>query len=65
MKTCEHCKKKKVNLIPFSCRCLYKNLCMKCRLPSDHNCNFDYREEFKNRLEKELPQIVAIKIDKI
>jgi hypothetical protein len=38
---------------------------MKCRLPSDHNCNFDYREEFKNRLEKELPQIVAIKIDKI
>jgi hypothetical protein len=62
---CEYCKKKKVGIINFPCKCEYKNLCMKCRLPSDHNCQFDYKQEWKEELKKQMPVIVADKINKI
>ncbi len=65
MPRCEHCKIKKTGLIPFTCRCNYKNLCIKCRLPNDHNCIYDYKIEGKNILEKELLIIVATKVEKI
>ena len=65
MKLCEYCKKKKINLIPFSCKCLYKNLCMKCRLPSNHNCTYDFHTEWKQKLEKELPLIIGNKLERI
>jgi AN1-type zinc finger protein 5/6 len=65
MPSCEHCKTKKVGIIPFTCKCEYKNLCAKCRLPFDHNCSYDFKKEWKDRLEKVLPVVIADKLNKI
>ncbi len=65
MLLCDYCKTKKVGLIPFTCKCDYKNLCTKCLLPFDHNCNYDYKKEWKAKLEKQLPIVVADKLNKI
>lgn len=62
---CEHCKKKKVGIIIFTCKCEYKNLCMNCRLPSDHNCKYDFKQEWKDELKKQLPVVTAEKVNKI
>lgn len=65
MPACNHCKTKKVGIISFTCKCEYKILCVNCRLPFDHNCSFDHKKEWKDKLEKELPLIVAAKLNKI
>jgi hypothetical protein len=65
MTSCEHCKKKKIGIIVFSCKCTYKNLCSKCRLPSDHMCTYDYKKEWKDKLSLEMVTIVRDKIIKI
>ncbi len=65
MPSCNYCKTKKVGIIHFTCKCEYKILCVKCRLPFDHNCSFDHKKEWKDKLEKELPLIVAAKLNKI
>lgn len=59
---CNYCKKRKVALIPFSCKCLYKSLCNFCRLPEDHKCTFDYKTEGKNILRENNPLIVNSKV---
>lgn len=61
MTFCEYCRKK-TGLIPFSCKCNYKNLCTKCRLPFDHNCSWDFKTEGQKNLEKEL---CLAKVDKV
>lgn len=58
---CLLCLKKKIVLV--DCRCKLKQICMSCI--SNHNCNFDYKINSSNELEKKLPKIIAIKIDKI
>ncbi len=65
MTKCEHCKTKKVGLEPFTCKCEYKKLCIYCHLPSNHNCTFDYKQEWKNKLKKELPVVIADKLNRI
>jgi len=63
MAPCDHCKSKKIGLLPFSCRCDYKNLCMKCRLPESHLCSFDYKKYIQKKLTDENPVIMSKKID--
>lgn len=65
MPSCVHCKTKKVGVIPFTCKCGFKNLCVKCRLPFDHKCTYDYKKEWKDTLEKQLPVVIADKLEKI
>jgi hypothetical protein len=49
---CEKCNKN-IKLLPFVCKCL-KKFCIKC-LPSNvHNCEFDYKKEQKEHLQKTL-----------
>jgi hypothetical protein len=62
MNRCNNCKKK-IGIMNFSCRCDYKNLCSKCL--SNHNCNFDYKKDWKESLTKRLPVVIADKIEKI
>ena len=55
---CEYCKIKKIStLFSFSCKCKLKNLCELCIYPENHSCNFDYKEEGRNMLNKINPKI--------
>jgi hypothetical protein len=65
MVLCEYCKIKKVGIIQFPCKCEYKKLCIKCRLPCDHNCSYDCKKEWKEKLEKNLPIIIGDKLTKV
>lgn len=61
MNNCSYCRKKK--LVLMDCRCKLKQICMLCI--TNHKCDFDYKINSSNDLEKKLPKIIAIKIVKI
>ena len=66
MTLCEHCTTKKISmLMPFSCKCGYKELCAKCRIPEAHNCIFDYKREGKIQLTKSNPLVIKPKLNNI
>lgn len=58
---CLLCRKKKIVLT--DCKCDLKQICIPCI--SNHECDFDYKINSSNDLEKKLPKIIAIKIIKI
>jgi AN1-type zinc finger and ubiquitin domain-containing protein 1 len=66
MNLCSYCNKKKVSLIPFTCKCNpeYK-LCNKCRMPESHSCKYDFKTEQRKQLEKDNPVVIGMKIEKI
>ena len=60
---CSVCKKK-VGIIPFTCKCDKKKVfCSKHR--HDHNCTYDYKKEFQEKFAKENPVIAPNKIIKV
>lgn len=61
---CKVCCKKLSLFTEFECRCKLK-FCIKHRHSTQHNCTFDYKQEFKEKLTKENPKIEPKKIDKI
>ena len=63
MTLCEHCNKKKVSIIPFTCKCGYQKLCSFCRLPEEHKCKFDFKTHGKEKLIKDNPLVVKSKIE--
>ena len=63
MTLCEHCMKKKVGIMPFSCKCEFKNLCRNCRLPEAHKCTYDFKTEERKKLAKDNPVVIASKIE--
>ena len=65
LQSCEICKKKIKGLIPFSCKCDYKVLCVTCRAPEEHKCTFDFRKEAREKLTIDNPKIEADKVTKI
>ena len=62
MISCEHCNTKMKGLINYKCKCDYKILCNKCRLPETHNCKYDFKLEGKTILKNNNPKIIAEKI---
>lgn len=66
MTLCSYCNKKKVSIVPFTCKCNpeYK-LCTKCRMPEFHSCNYDFKTEQRKQLEKDNPVVIGDKMDKI
>ncbi len=59
--------KRKLNIaesIKGKCRC-EKTFCSIHRYSNEHNCDFDYQEQNKLKLEKENPKIVAKKVNHI
>ncbi len=63
MVLCEHCKKKKVSVMPFVCSCGYNNLCVKCRLPSEHQCTYNWRKEGMNKILQDNPVVIAKQVE--
>ena len=63
---CLFCKIRKISsLFSYSCRCGLNNLCQYCKMPEDHKCTFDFREEEKKRIDKNNPIIIGNKLDKM
>lgn len=62
MPICEYCNKKKVNIIPYKCKCGLKMLCTYCRYAENHNCIFDYKKEGKLLIQENNPQIITKKV---
>ena len=60
MKRCQYCKKK-LSLILYSCRCSYIKLCSNCRLPEQHDCQYDYKEAGKKNIIQENSKIISSK----
>ena len=66
MTLCSYCNKKKVSLIPFTCKCnLEYKLCKLCRMPESHSCTYDFKTEQRKQLEKDNPVVVGDKMEKI
>ena len=52
LKKCTNCSKK-TGIYGHKCKCTY-NFCTKCRLPENHECDFDFRKHDKEVLAKRL-----------
>jgi AN1-type zinc finger protein 5/6 len=62
-KKCFTCNKK-IGLLGFECKC--KNMFCSMHLnPESHNCNYDFKKEQKDRLEKQLVKVVNDKVIRI
>lgn len=59
---CNKCNKKIKSVLPLACKCenFYCTLCK-----YEHNCSYDYKEEFKGKLEKTNPVVKHKKLEKI
>jgi len=62
MEKCCHCKKK--TLIIVNCNC-EKKLCLSCKYPDKHNCDFNFKEKAKKDIEKKNPKVVKDKLLRI
>ena len=58
---CFHCKGK-LGVVKFECKCSTKKLCMKCRLPENHNCQYNFKQESKQFLENKLVKVCFDKV---
>ena len=65
MNICENCNKKISGLIIYKCKCNYIKLCNNCKFPENHNCNYDYKLEHKNKLIIQNPLILPKKVESI
>ena len=57
---CSFCSKGNI-LIPYRCKCQL-NFCKKHRLPENHNCHFDFKEEGRNQIKTNNPLIMPNKL---
>lgn len=64
MVRCQQCRKKLRLAQQIQCKCGI-TLCSKHRPVDEHSCNFDFRKEYKEKLEKENKSVVAKKIESI
>ena len=63
--TCNHIKcKKSIEMMKFTCKCR-ENFCIKHKNPQSHNCQFDYKNDQKKILEKNIVKIVKRKVEEI
>ena len=62
-KKCKICKKK-LGLVPFKCKC--NNIyCSLHRYAEDHNCVYNYKDEYQKNFSKNNPKVIAEKVPKI
>ena len=61
---CGVCQKKLKITENYTCKC-NRNFCLKHRLPEQHNCDFDYKKEGKEKLAKDNPKVESSKIEKL
>lgn len=59
---CSKCKKNA--LVHAKCKC-EKIFCLKCRMPEDHSCEFNFQEYGKQVIQKQNPIVIAEKVKNI
>lgn len=59
---CNNCNKKIKSLLPLKCKC-EKYYCGLHKL--DHGCDFDYKKEYQEVLEKENPVVKHDKLERV
>lgn len=58
--------KRKLTLVEKDIKCKCGSVfCVHHKYPNDHKCNFDYKKDYKNKLEKQLDKIICEKVNKI
>lgn len=62
-KKCFTCTKK-IGISGFKCKCGF-SFCKSHRLPEDHECDYNFKEEALKKLAKENPTVIASKLEKI
>ena len=60
-KKCFHCNMK-LGIVNFTCKCTTKRFCSKCRLPENHNCTYDFKQESKEKLTEKLVKVEFKKV---
>lgn len=58
---CAVCRKK-LGLIPMTCRCGL-DLCAKHRYPEEHNCKYDFKKSGRQILEQQLIKVAADRLN--
>ena len=59
-----HVCKKKIPIVQYTCKCDSKLFfCAKHRL--NHNCSFDYKKFYQEKLKKENPLIIPDKLESV
>lgn len=56
--------RKKINLTAIQCRCSYF-YCTEHRYPEQHECDFDFKKDGRDRIAKANPVVVGAKLQKI
>jgi predicted nucleic acid binding AN1-type Zn finger protein len=52
---------KKLTLTTFACKCSFK-FCDKHRIPEDHNCSYNYKNNYSKQLEVSNKTVIANKL---
>jgi len=55
---------KRLGLLDITCKCEQK-FCMKHRHPEEHNCDYDFKRNGREKLAKDNKVVTGIKVDKI
>ena len=62
MDRCVLCNKKTFCI--FACTCKGR-FCSKCRMPEDHKCTFNFKEQYQEFLKIRNPKMISDKVEKI
>jgi len=62
MPKCMNCSRKTTIMVTCSCKQMY---CIGCRMPEDHNCQFDFKKQGKEHIIKNNPIISSNKLIKL
>lgn len=55
---------KRLGLLDLTCKCEQK-FCMKHRHPEEHSCDYDFKSEGREKLEKDNKAVLGIKLERI
>lgn len=53
---------KSITIMCFDCKC-GSAYCPKHRLPSDHECKYDFKSEGRKRIQETNPKIISLKVE--
>lgn len=59
---CSECRRKTLLVTKCSCE---RIVCLGCRYPEEHDCQYDHHKEQQKKLEKENPVVIGSKLQKL
>jgi len=62
MDRCKQCRKKTLMICTCTCRGTF---CLRCRMPEDHKCTFDFQAAHRELLKLKNPKVEGKKLETI